>query len=213
VGTALGVTAQIVVQAVFLFIAFYFFLLGGRGLVAWLASISPDPEETMEIAARLALASRSVLSSLFLTALVQSATATVGYLIAGVPQPVFFGLLTFIAAFIPSVGTTIVALPVALLMLALGHPWAALFLALWALAIVGLIDNVVKPLLIKGGVHISAAVLFFALIGGLAMFGPVGLVVGPLAVSFFIGLASPSTTATESAIAREQEKTAETAPH
>jgi predicted PurR-regulated permease PerM len=213
VGTALGVTAQVVVQAVFLLIAFYFFLLGGRRLVAWLASISPDPEETMEIAGRLARASRSVLSSLFLTALVQSVTATVGYLIAGVPQPVFFGLLTFVAAFIPSVGTTIVALPVALLMLALGHPWAALFLALWALAIVGLIDNVVKPLLIKGGVHISAAVLFFALIGGLAMFGPVGLILGPLAVSFFVGLVSPSTTAPEPAIAREQEKATETAPH
>src|SRR5207248_281510 len=139
VGTALGATAQVVVQAVLLLIAFYFFLLGGRRLVAWLASISPAPEETMEIAARLARASRSVLSSLFLTALVQSATATLGYLIARVPHPVFFGLLTFIAAFIPSVGTTIVALPVALLMLAMGHPWAALFLALWALAIVGLI--------------------------------------------------------------------------
>jgi len=202
VGTALGATAQVVVQAVLLLIAFYFFLLGGRRLVAWLASISPAPEETMEIAARLARASRSVLSSLFLTALVQSATATLGYLIARVPHPVFFGLLTFIAAFIPSVGTTIVALPVALLMLAMGHPWAALFLALWALAIVGLIDNVVKPLLIKGGVHINAAVLFFALIGGLAMFGPVGLIVGPLAVSLFVGLATPSPAGFEPVAAR-----------
>ena len=59
----------------------------------------------------------------------------------------------------------LVSVPVALVMLALGHPWAALFLAIWALVIVGLIDNVVKPLLIKGGVHLDAAVLFFALIG------------------------------------------------
>ena len=87
-------------------------------------------------------------------------------LIARVPHPVFFGLLTFVAAFIPSIGTTIVALPVALLMLALGHPWAAFFLALWGLLVVGLIDNVVKPLLIQGGVQLDAAALFFALIGG-----------------------------------------------
>jgi len=213
VGTALGVTARIVVQGVFLLIAFYFFLLGGRRLVAWLASISPAPDETMEIATRLAGASRSVLSSLFLTALIQSATATVGYLIARVPQPVFFGVLTFVAAFIPSIGTAIVALPVALLMLALGHPWAALFLSLWALGIVGLIDNVVKPLLIKGGVHINAAVLFFALIGGLGMFGAVGLIVGPLAVSLFVGLATPSATAAEPVLGAEEEKPAETAPH
>jgi len=213
VGSALGVTAQLIAQAVFLLIAFYVFLLGGRRLVAWLASITPVPEDTLEIAARLARASRSVLSSLFLTALIQSVTATIGYLIAQVPQPVFFGVLTFVAAFIPSVGTTIVALPVALLMLALGHPWAALFLSLWALAVVGVIDNVVKPLLIKGGIHINAAVLFFALIGGLAMFGPVGLIVGPLAVSFFVGLANPSTPGAESAVARDQVKAADSAPH
>jgi predicted PurR-regulated permease PerM len=214
VGTALGTTAGIVLNTVFLLIAFYFFLLGGRRLVAWLASVSPLPEETAAVATLLARASRTVLASLFLTALVQSVAATVGYLIARVPHPVFFGLLTFVAALVPSVGTTIVALPVALLMLGLGHPWAALFLAVWALAVVGLIDNVVKPLLIKGGVQISAAVLFFALIGGLASFGPVGLIVGPLAVSLFVALATASLPPpAESTIVPEEEKPAETAPH
>ena len=188
VGTAVGATAQVLVQSIFLLIAFYFLLLGGRRLVQWLASVTPDPDQTLRIAAQLARASRSVLSSLFLTALAQSATATAGYLIARVPHPAFFGLLTFVAAFIPSVGTSIVALPLALMMLALGHPWAALFLAIWALVVVGLIDNVVKPLLIKGGVNLDAAVLFFALIGGLALFGAVGLIVGPLAVALFVSV-------------------------
>ena len=129
-----------------------------------------------------------MLSSLVLTAVAQSAAATAGFLIARVPHPVFFGLVTFIAAFIPSVGTAIVVLPVALLMLLLGHPWAALFLAAWGLGIVGLIDNVVKPLLIKSGAQLDAAVLFFALIGGLALFGAVGLIVGPLAVALFVAV-------------------------
>ena len=160
----------------------------GRRVVRWLAGVTPSPDEALAIATHLARAARSVLSSLFLTALAQSGVATAGYLIARVPHAVFFGLLTFVAAFIPSIGTTIVALPVALLMLALGHPWAALFLALWGLLIVGLIDNVVKPLLIQGGVQLDAAVLFFALIGGLALFGAVGLIVGPLAVALFVAV-------------------------
>jgi predicted PurR-regulated permease PerM len=189
VGTALGATAGVVVNAVFLLISFYFFLVGGRRLVQWLAGVSPSPDETLVIAGELARASRSVLSSLFLTALAQGGVATVGYLIGRVPHPVFFGLLTCLAAFIPSVGTAIVALPVALLMLALGHPWAGLFVALWGLLVVGLIDNVVKPLLIKGGVQIDAAVLFFSLLGGLAMFGATGLIVGPLAVALFVTVA------------------------
>jgi predicted PurR-regulated permease PerM len=152
--------------------------------VRWAAGVTPSPDEALAIATHLARAARSVLSSLLLTALVQSGAATAGYLIARVPHAVFFGLLTFVAAFVPSIGTTIVALPVALLMLALGHPWAALFLALWGLLVVGLIDNVVKPLLIQGGVQLDAAVLFFALIGGLALCGAVG----PLAVALFVAV-------------------------
>jgi predicted PurR-regulated permease PerM len=190
VGGALSATAQAVVQLVFLVIAFYFFLVDGRKLVGWLAGVSPDPDETTVLARSLAFASKSVLSSLFLTALVQAGAATAGYVIAGVPNPVFFGLLTFLAAFIPSVGTTIVALPLAGLVLALGRPWSALFLASWALLVVGLIDNVVKPLLIKEGLRLNGAVLFFALIGGLALFGAVGLLVGPLAVASFVALVS-----------------------
>jgi len=189
-GGALSATAQSILQAVLLVIAFYFFLVGGRRLVAWIAGISPAPEETQALAAELRNASRSVLASLFLTALVQGAAATVGYFIAQVPNPIFFGLLTFLAAFIPSVGTAIVALPLAGLVLAMGHPWSALFLASWAILVVGLIDNVVKPLLIKGGLRLDGAVLFFALIGGLALFGAVGLLVGPLAVASFVGLVS-----------------------
>jgi predicted PurR-regulated permease PerM len=190
-------TAQGIVEAVFLVIAFYFFLLDGRRLVGWLADISPAPDDTRALAAKLRSTSRSVLASLFLTALVQGAAATAGYLIAGVPNPIFFGLLTFLAAFIPSVGTTIVALPLAGLVLALGHPWSALFLASWALLVVGLIDNVVKPLLIKEGVRLDGAVLFFALIGGLALFGAVGLLVGPLAVASFVAVVSRRPTSGE----------------
>src|SRR5882672_4387757 len=182
-GTALGATAQLLVQAVLLMIAFYFLLLDGRRVVRWLAGVTPSPDEALAIASHLARAARSVLSSLFLTALAQSGVATAGYLIARVPHAVFFGLLTFVAAFIPSIGTTIVALPVALLMLALGHPWAALFLALWGLLVVGLIDNVVKPLLIKGGVQLDAAFFFSALVAGGALSGPAGLIPGPPAAA------------------------------
>jgi predicted PurR-regulated permease PerM len=64
----------------------------------------------------------------------------------------------------------------------------AIFLALWSLIVVGLIDNVIKPYLIKGGVQMAGAVVFFSLIGGLAAFGMVGLIIGPLAVALFLAL-------------------------
>ena len=63
-----------------------------------------------------------------------------------------------------------------------------IFLVAWGILVVGLIDNVVKPLFIKGGVEMHGAVVFFALLGGLAAFGPVGLVAGPLVVAFFVAV-------------------------
>jgi predicted PurR-regulated permease PerM len=69
-----------------------------------------------------------------------------------------------------------------------GHPVSALFLVLWGILAVGLIDNIVKPYLIRGGIELHGAVVFFALLGGLAYFGPVGLIAGPLVVSFFLAV-------------------------
>jgi predicted PurR-regulated permease PerM len=69
-----------------------------------------------------------------------------------------------------------------------GHSYSAIFLAAWGILAVGLIDNVVKPYLIRGGIELHGAVVFFALLGGLAYFGPVGLIAGPLVVSFFLAV-------------------------
>ena len=65
---------------------------------------------------------------------------------------------------------------------------AALFLALWGLLVVGMVDNVVKPLLVKRGMNMHGGLVFFSLLGGLSAFGTVGLIAGPLVVSFFLAL-------------------------
>jgi predicted PurR-regulated permease PerM len=119
------------------------------------------------------------------TAAVQSAAALVGYLIAGVPVPIFFTALTFVIAFIPALGGAIVCQFAALLLLATGHTYSALFLALWGAIVVGLVDNLVKPYLIKSEINLPGAVVFFALIGGLVAFGGVGLLLGPIAAALF----------------------------
>jgi predicted PurR-regulated permease PerM len=81
-----------------------------------------------------------------------------------------------------------VCLFAALIEVATGHPYMGLFLAVWGTVAVGLIDNIVKPFLIKGDLEMGGAVVFFALIGGIGAFGMVGLLVGPLAVAAFLTL-------------------------
>src|SRR5690606_37758818 len=88
-------------------------------------------------------------------------------------------------AFIPAVGAGGTCLVAALLLLALGKVWGAVLLAEWV-APVGLVDNLVKPLLVKRGMHMHGGVVFFALLGGIAAFGAVGLLLGPLFVTVLV---------------------------
>ena len=150
-------------------IAFFFLLRDGRALVDWIIGATPlRADACASMMREFRDVARSVLGANFITGGVQAAIATIGFFIARAPSPIFFGLLTLFASLIPSVGTALVTLPVAGLMLLLGHPWAALFLALWALVVVGLIDNVLRPMLIRGRVQLHGALVFFSLIGAMA---------------------------------------------
>jgi predicted PurR-regulated permease PerM len=170
-------------------VAFYGMLIDGDCLARWLIRTIPlPPGQTKEILQEFRRVSRSVLRSTLLTALVQAAIAVVGYVITGVPQPVFFGVLTFFAAFLPTLGTGLVAVPLAGLLLLSGQTWQGIFLAAWGVLVVGLVDNLLKPILIRGDAEMHGVLVFFSLIGGVIVFGAVGLVVGPVALSFLFAV-------------------------
>ncbi len=186
---ALAATGSFVLQAVMMLVALFFLLLDGARLVAWLEEVSPlENGQMTELLVEFRKVSGAVLISSLATAGVQAVAAFVGYLIAGVPHPIFFSTLTFFIAFIPAIGAGGMCLGAAVLLLAMGKSWMALFLAIWGVIVVGGVDNVIKPLLVKRGLHMHGAIVFFSLLGGLSVFGTVGLLAGPLIVSFFLAL-------------------------
>jgi predicted PurR-regulated permease PerM len=187
--SALTATGALVLNLVLMLIALFFLLLQGDALVRWLDHTLPLRRgQTRELLGEFRKVSYAIVASTVITAAVQAAVAVIGYYIAHVPHPVFFGTLTFFFAIIPGIGASGICVVAALILLALGHPYMATFLAIWGLFVVGLVDNVVKPLLVRGGMQMPAAVVFFALLGGLAAFGGIGLVFGPLLVSLFVTL-------------------------
>jgi predicted PurR-regulated permease PerM len=182
-------TGSFAFQTVMMLIALFFLLVDGKKLVLWIESVSPLKRgQTEEILREFRLVVISVLASSLATAGVQTAAALVGYLIARVPVPFFFAAVTFFLALIPAIGAAVVCFAAAGLLLVTGHQWMALFLAIYGVVVVGLVDNIVKPLLVKRGLDMHGAIIFFSLLGGLAAFGTVGLVLGPLIVSFFLAL-------------------------
>ena len=189
VGAAVSATGSLLFQGTMMIIALYFFLVEGDELVDWLDRVAPlRPGQTRELLVEFKRVTYAVIVSTVITAAVQAAAAVVGYLIARVPNPIFFGGLTFFIAFIPAIGAASVCLVAAGLLFVTGHPYAALFLAIWGVVVVGLVDNVVKPYLIKAGMQLRGGVVFFALIGGLGAFGTMGLLLGPLVVAAFVTL-------------------------
>lgn len=189
IGDALAATGSLVFHATMMFILLFFLLVGGHDLVTWLDSVSPlGAGQTRELLVTVRRVSFAVIVSAIITSAVQAIAALVGFWIARVPSPWFFMLVTFFLAFVPAIGAAVVCLFAAGLLLVTGHPYAATFLAVWGLVVVGLVDNLVKPLLIRRGMEIHGAIVFFSLIGGLATFGAIGLLVGPLAVALFLAL-------------------------
>lgn len=189
VGGVLQATWGAIVQMVMMLIAFFFLLVDGPRLVNWVVEVLPlRRQQTLMLLTDFRKVTVAVLVSSIATSAIQAAVALVGYLLARVPNPLFFAFVTFLVGLIPAVGAGAVTLFAALILFLSGHPGAALFLAIWGVVAVGLADNVVKPYLIRSGIQLHGAVVFFALLGGLAHFGPVGLLAGPLIVSFFMAV-------------------------
>jgi predicted PurR-regulated permease PerM len=187
VGGVLQATGAALSQLLLFFVALFFLLADGPRFVDWLQQMLPLPEgKAVVLLGYLRTVTMSVVVSTLATSGVQATLALAGYLLAGVPSALFFALLTFFTSFIPAVGTMLVWLPLAALRLATGHTASAVFLVGWGLLVVAMADNLVKPVLIRRGVSFPVGVVFFALLGGIAAFGPVGLVAGPLALAFLV---------------------------
>lgn len=186
---ALSATGSAIFAAVMMLIALFFLLVQGGELVAWLDETSPlRPGQTRELLAEFKKVSFSVIASSVITSGVQAAAALIGFFIGRVPHPIFFAAVTFFVAFVPALGAASVCLFAAGILYVTGHPYSSLFLAVWGVVVVGLVDNIIKPLLIKAGMEMRSAVVFFSLIGGLGAFGAIGLIVGPLVVALFLAL-------------------------
>ncbi len=161
----------------------------GPALLTFAMRISPmdDRYERRLFRSFRRLANNLLLGALA-TAVAQATVAAVGYAVFGVRQVFFLGLLTAAASLIPVLGSPVVWIPVCVgLALEKGWLWGA-GLALYCTALVGTIDNVVRPLVMREGTPIHPLLIFLAVFGGLAWLGLPGLLIGPVLMAFFLAL-------------------------
>lgn len=123
---------------------------------------------------------KAIALGICLVALIQGTMCGLAFAVVGISQPAFWGLLATIVAPIPMIGTALVWAPLALSLWFSGNAFSALCLAIWGGVFVSSADNFIRPFFLKQGIEASFFVLILSILCGLSMFGPVGLVVGPI---------------------------------
>jgi len=182
-----GITSTIWQFFLMLFALFYFYK-DGPGFLRWMMHLTPLPGSLeREIAEKFKEVSESAFFGTFLTALAQGFLGGLGFLIVGLP-PLVWGVLMAFLSLIPMVGTFLVWGPAAILLMASDRLGAGIFLVIWGVVVVGLSDNVLRPLLMKGKSQLHPLLIFFSLIGGMIAFGALGILLGPLAIVLVIAM-------------------------
>jgi predicted PurR-regulated permease PerM len=183
---ALSVFGTLVGFALMLFMLF-FFLKDGRAMLGALTRLIPMPTEPRaQLLRYLADVTRAVVFGSVATALIQGLAVGVGFALAGLPSPVVYAVLASIAAFLPG-GAALVLVPGILYLVFTGHWGAAIFLACWAAGL-AIVENILRPILTSHHVHVSTLAIFVGAIGGAAAFGILGLILGPVLLSFAVAL-------------------------
>lgn len=171
------------------FIGLYYFLKDGPACLAMLSKLSPladsDDEKIFE---QLDVAVNSIIKGTLAIAFIQGVLTAFGFMLFGVPNFILWGLVAMLAACIPGIGTSLVLLPGIAFLLFTGDTTSALGLAVWSVLAVGLIDNFLGPRLMGRGTALHPLLVLLGVIGGLALFGPMGIFLGPLVISFLFAL-------------------------
>ncbi len=121
-----------------------------------------------------------------LVAIIQGVVALIGYLIFGVPDPMFWFVITAVGSVIPFVGTAIGILPVTIILLSQGLTLEAIGILIYGIVVVGSSDNIIRLFVLKRMANEHPLITLIGVIVGIPVFGFIGLVFGPLLISLFL---------------------------
>ena len=173
------------------FIALYYLLRDGTRVRQMLIELSPlSDRDDAGVFDRLEHAVNSVIKGNLTIALVQGILTMIGFTLFGVPSAILWGTVAAVAALIPGIGTALVFIPAVIFLFFAGETPQALGLLVWGTFAVGLIDNFLSPKLIGSGMHLHPLLVLLAVLGGIMFFGPIGIFLGPLALSLLFALLS-----------------------
>jgi predicted PurR-regulated permease PerM len=189
-GAAFGGATSSIMTGLMVLLLLYFVVRYGHSWLRAVPSLLPlEPDVTAAIFRAVHDTIIANVNGLLVVAAAQGFLLGLGFWFLGLPSPVTWGLFGALASMIPVVGIVIVWLPFVIGLALMGRYVHAGVLAAWSVLIVGTIDNVIRPLVVRGRVNQHPMLIVLAIIGGTTAFGALGLVLGPVVVSLVIALA------------------------
>jgi predicted PurR-regulated permease PerM len=167
---------------------FYFFRDGKTFLKVIIKASPLNDREDQIIFQRMARAVRAVATGTVLVALIQGTLVAIGFMIFGIDRAILWGTVASVGALLPGIGTTIVTVPAVIYLFYTGEMFSAIGLLVWSVAMVGTIDNLIGPYLMSRGNKLHPFLILISVLGGIALFGPIGFIVGPVMVTLFLVL-------------------------
>jgi predicted PurR-regulated permease PerM len=189
-GMALGLGQNTLDFFVSLFVMLYllFFLLrDGEALVARVRTAIPlRPEQRAELFEKFAVVIRATVKGNVAVAALQGALGGVIFWILGIPSALLWGVIMAVLSLLPAVGAALVWGPVAIYFLATGRVWQGVVLIAFGVLVIGLVDNVLRPVLVGKDTRMPDYIVLISTLGGIAILGINGFIIGPAIAALFM---------------------------
>lgn len=179
-------TTSFIVSLFIIIVTMFFFFVDGKKMMERLMYLSPLPNAyDKEIFQKFRTVSYTTILSTFVTAAAQGLAGAIGFAIVGFPA-FLAGVVVALLSLLPYLGSMIFYVPVGAYYLMVGKIWQGIFVLLWGLVVIGNIDNIIRAYMIKGKAQVNPIFVVFSILGGIALFGFWGVVLGPLVISIAV---------------------------
>ncbi len=185
-GAGQGTVGALLNLFVFLYAMFFFLMRGPELADSALRYLPLDEEDRTELVERGLTVTNATLKSILVIGILQGLLVALAFWVLGIGGAAFWGTIVLILSAIPGLGSAIVWLPAAIYLFATGQTLEGVVLVVWGALVVGLVDNILRPRMVGEEAEIPDLLILLSILGGIAGFGVVGIVVGPILAAVFL---------------------------
>jgi len=171
-----------------LYLLFFFLRDGPRILDATIRALPLGDQRERHLFGRFAEVSRATIKGTLVVGIVQGTIGGIAFAVLGINAPVLWGTVMALLSILPVVGTALVWLPAAIFLILTGQIFGGIALILVGVFVIGLVDNLLRPVLVGRDTQLPDYVILLSTLGGLAGFGLAGIVIGPTIAAFFLSI-------------------------